>query len=177
MAVIGVVGAVIALIGVAASTYAAYEQAETQQKYAKYNAKVAENQAAGERMRAGVAADQQRELHRRVIANQRAQYGTSGVDVASGSPLLVIADSARQAELDAQIILAGGEGRAIGFQSQAALDRFQGRAAMTAGYVNAGSTLLSGTAGVASNYGRLYTVPQNNAANASQANSSQIMLP
>lgn len=159
MAVIGVVGAVIALIGVAASTYAAYEQAETQEKYAKYNAKVAENQAAGERMRAGVAAEQQRELHRRVIANQRAQYGTSGVDVASGSPLLVIADSARQAELDAQIILAGGEGRAIGFQSQANLDRFQGRAAMKAGYVNAGSTLLSGAAGIGAQYARSSTTP------------------
>ena len=139
----------IALIGVAVSTYAAYEQAQTQEKFQKYNAKVAENQAAGERMRARVAADQQREAHRRLIANQRATYGVSGVDVASGSPLLVIADSAKQAELDAQIILAGGEARGIGFETQAGLSRFQGRQAATAGYVNAGSTLLSGVASTA----------------------------
>jgi hypothetical protein len=174
MAVIA--GAVIALIGIAAGTYAQYEQAQTQEKYAKYNAKVAENQAAGERMRAGVAADQQRELHRRVIANQRAQYGASGVDVASGSPLLVIADSARQAELDAQIILSGGEARASGFQSQAALDRFQGRAASQAGYVNAGSTLLSGTSNTYFQY-RQYTGTSQNAANASQGNSASIQVP
>ena len=142
---VAAVGAVIALIGIAVSTYAQYEQGQTTEKFAKYNAKVAENQAAGERMRAAVAAGQQREAHRRVIANQRAQYGASGVDVASGSPLLVIADSAKQAELDAQIILSGGEARAGGFQAQAALDRFQGRAASTAGYFNAGSTLLSGS--------------------------------
>lgn len=154
MATIAIVGAVIALIGVAASTYAAYEQAQTQEKFQKYNAKVAENQAAGERMRAGVAADQQREAHRRLIANQRAQYGVSGVDVASGSPLLVIADSAKQAELDAQIILAGGEARGIGFDTQAQLSRFMGRQQSQAGYVNAGSTLLAGTAGVGA---RLYS--------------------
>ena len=139
--------AVIALIGVAIQTYAAYEQAQTQEKFFKYNAKVAENQAMGERMRAKVAADQQRELHRRVIANQRALYGSTGVESASGSPLLVIADSAKQAELDALIIQAGGEARAIGFQAQAGLDRFQGRNAGAAGYANAGSTLLSGAAG------------------------------
>jgi hypothetical protein len=52
--------AVIALIGVAVQAYAAYEQAQTQEKFFKYNAKVAENQAAGERMRAQVAANQQR---------------------------------------------------------------------------------------------------------------------
>ena len=149
---VAIVGAVVALIGVAVSTYAAYEQAETQQKFAKYNAKVAENQAAGERMRAGVAANQQREAHRRLIANQRAQYGVSGVDVASGSPLLVIADSAKQAELDAQIILAGGEARGIGFEAQAGLSRFQGRQAAAAGYANAGSTLLSGTGSVLTRY-------------------------
>lgn len=151
---VAAVGAVIALIGIAVSTYAAYEQAETQQKFAKYNAKVAENQAAGERMRAQVAADQQREAHRRLIANQRATYGVSGVDVASGSPLLVIADSAKQAELDAQIILAGGEARGIGFETQAGLSRFQGRQAATAGYVNAGSTLLSGVASTGASYAR-----------------------
>ena len=151
MATIAIVSAVIALIGVAASTYAAYEQGETQQKFAKYNAKVAENQAAGERMRAEFTANQQREAHRRTIATQRAVYGTSGVEM-SGSPLLVIADSARQAELDAQIILAGGEARGIGFEAQAALSRFQGRQASTAGYVNAGSTLLSGASNAAFRY-------------------------
>jgi hypothetical protein len=146
--------AIIALIGVAIQTYAAYEQAQTQEKFFKYNAKVAENQAMGERMRAQVAANQQREQHRRVIASQRALYGSTGVEGSSGSPLLVIADSAQQAELDAQIIMAGGEGRAIGFQSQAALSRFQGRNAAASGYANAGSTLLSGAAGVAANYYR-----------------------
>src|SRR4026208_692800 len=118
--------AVIALIGVAIQTYAAYEQAQTQEKFFKYNAKVAENQAAGERMRAAVAANQQRELHRRVIANQRALYGSTGVESASGSPLLVIADSAKQAELDAQIIQAGGEGRGAGLRARGGGERRPG---------------------------------------------------
>lgn len=146
MAAIAIAGLVVTVVAAAASAYVQYEQAEQQSKVAKYNAKVAENRAIEERQRAAFAAEQQREANRRVLARQRAAYGAADVEVNAGSPLLVMADSARQAELDAQIILSGGAARASGFTAQSNLDRFQAQNLKTAGYYGAGTTLLSGGA-------------------------------
>ena len=116
-----------------------------QQKAAKYNAKVAENQATAARNAAAIREQQHREQVRRLAAGQRAGYGGAGV-TGEGSPLLVMADTLEQAELDAQRIRYGGEVSATGLQSQARLQRFQGDQYARAGALGAGTTLLSGAA-------------------------------
>ena len=138
--------AAVTLVVAAVSAYLQYEQAEQQAQVQKYNAKVGENRAIEERQRAAFAAEQQREENRRVLGRQRALYGQAGVDVNAGSPLLVMADTARQAELDAQIILSGGQSRASAAEAQARLSRYGAGAAQRAGYIGAGTTLLSGAA-------------------------------
>ena len=70
--------------------------------------------------------------------------GASGVDPATGSPLLVSEDIAGEVELQAQRIRAGGEVRATRLEQQAQLSRLQGRQAQTGGFLRAGSLLLSG---------------------------------
>jgi hypothetical protein len=150
MAIASIVATVLVAAISAALTYeSARSQAQTTEKVAKYNAEVATNQAISERNRAEFAAEQQRQQTRRVLARQRALYGTAGVEENFGSPLMVQADSAMQGELDAQIIRSGGQARASSLEAQAGLDTFRARAARgieTAGAIQAGTTLLSGAA-------------------------------
>lgn len=141
-----VAGVIVAAIGVAVSTTAAIQAAEQQQQVAKFNAKVAKNQALAARQAAEANANQRRETLKRVLAQQRAAIGGSGVSDTTGSPLLVQIESARQAELDALRIAHGGEQRGLGFESEAAYARYAGRQAATAGYIGAGTSLLQGTA-------------------------------
>lgn len=150
-----------AIIGIAASVavagvsaYAQYQQGQAQSQALKYNAKVADNQAIAAQQQAQYIADQQRDQTRRVLARQRALYGTAGVDVGVGSPLMVLADSAREGELNAQATLASGTARAQGFQAQAQLDRYMAGQAQTAGNIGAGVSLLSGLGSAGAQYYR-----------------------
>lgn len=149
---VGLITIAATVISTAVGVYSAYQQGQAQQKAAKYNAKVAENQAIAARNAAAVREQQHREQVRRLHATQRAVSGASGV-TEEGSPLLVMADTLEQAELDAQRIRYGGEVSAAGFESQARLSRFQGQQAAQAGLIGAGSTLLSGAASAARVYG------------------------
>lgn len=149
---VGLITIAATVISTAVGVYSAYSQGQAQQKAAKYNAKVAQNQAEMARNAAAVREQQHRENVRRLSATQRANAGMSGVTT-EGSPLLVMADTLEQAELDAQRIRYGGEVSATGFESQARLSRFQGDQASRAGMIGAGSTLLSGAASAARVYG------------------------
>jgi ABC-type Na+ efflux pump permease subunit len=164
MAVTSIVAAVVVAAISAVLTYeSAKAQAKTTEKIAEFNAEVATNEATSEQTRAKFAADQQRAATRRVLARQRALYGTAGVEENYGSPLMVQADSAMQGELDAQIIRAGGQARASSLQSRAAIETFRGENAANierAGAVGAGTTLLSGAASGYRTYS-LYQSPQN----------------
>ncbi len=75
-----------------------------------------------------------RELYARQIATQRADYGASGVDQSEGSAL----DLAR--------VRYQGEIRSTSYQSEADVERFEGRLARrsaAAGYVQSGARLLN----------------------------------
>lgn len=137
--------AIVAVVAAGVSAYAAYEQGQTAEATAKYNAKIAEQQAQSSQQIAHAQAQQQREQSRRLMAANRAGIGASGIsDV--GSPLLLQADNATQAELNAQMTEYGGTLRAQGFRSEIPLLKYQGRRAAEAGMLGAGSTLLSGVA-------------------------------
>jgi len=142
---VALIGLALTVVSTAVGVYSAYSQGQAQQKAAKYNAKVAENQATAARNAAAVREQQHRERIRQLAGTQRANSGASGIAL-EGSPLLVMADTLEQAELDAQRIRYGGEVSATGFESQARLQRFQGAQAAQAGMIGAGSTLLSGAA-------------------------------
>ncbi|HXG17186.1 MAG TPA: hypothetical protein VNK50_13120 [Calidithermus sp.] len=147
-------GAEIAVVALAATAtaltaYGVYQQGQAQAAAMRYNARLAEQQALASRQAAAFEAERARERSRRLLARARAIYGTTGVEVNEGSPLLVLADSARQAELEAQTIQYGGELRARQAQGQANLESFQARLASRAGTIGAGATLLSGAARIA----------------------------
>lgn len=148
---VGIITIAATVISTAIGVYSAYQQGQAQQKAAKDNAKAAENQATATRNAAMVREQQHRERIRHLAGTQRAVAGASGLEEA-GSPLLVMADTLEQAELDAQRIRYGGEVSATGFEAQSRLSRFQGDQASRAGMIGAGSTLLSGAASAARVY-------------------------
>lgn len=142
-----------AVLGTATSAYAAYSQGQAQQQAAKFNAKVSENNAEIARQTAEAQARQKADQYRRILGANRAAAGAAGVEGDQGSPLLVMADNAAQAELDEQFTRYRGMIQQTGFQSEANLNRYQAGYARQAGLFGAGSTLLSGAGNIA---GRLY---------------------
>lgn len=139
-----IAGIVVAAIGVAVSAAAAVNAAQQQEAAAKFNKKIAENAATAASQAAQANAASRREQIRRVLAQQRADIGGSGVQDTAGSPLLVQIDSAKQGELDALKIEHGGTQQALAFETQGAYARYAGNQAATASYVQAGTSLLQG---------------------------------
>ena len=145
------VAAAAAVVGAAVAAYGTYESGQQASKAAKYNAKVADQQAELA-TRAGAQAEaDSRERSRRLMATQRAALGTSGVTT-EGTPLLTLLDTAQQAEMDALRARYSGEVRSQGFASEAVLLRSRAGQARTAGAIGAGATLLTGAGNVGNDY-------------------------
>lgn len=143
-----------AVAGTAVSAYSSYASGQQASKAAAYNAQTADLQAQQARDAAKIDAENQQEAARRVQGQTRARIAASGVEQSEGSPLLTIMDNARQAEIEKQRILYGGELRATGLQNQATLSRYQGGQAATAGFYGAGINLLSGISSAGLQYYR-----------------------
>ncbi|KAK6697409.1 hypothetical protein SNK04_013981, partial [Fusarium graminearum] len=90
-----------------------------------------------------------------IRSNAIAELAASGVDVNSDTALRIDQQIVRDSEEDAFLALAGGTDRANRLDAEAQGYRNTGKQARTAGYVNAGSSLLRG----ASNSGRGWKQP------------------
>jgi len=126
---------------------------------ANRNAQIAEQNAEAAKLAGAAKEEQSRDEVRRVLARQRALVGASGITT-EGSPLLVMMETARQGELDAlrirytsEVEARQGLFQAQQYQSEATLQRYQGKQAQKAGYLSAGGTLLTGIGSAASYYG------------------------
>lgn len=128
-----------AVLAGAGAIYGGYKQKQA----LEYNAKLAEQSAEQAKVKAAYDEAAHRENVAKFISSQRAEYGKSGVEM-SGSPLLVIKDTIAKSELDALAIRYGGEIEARQLRSKGAGLRAEGQTARTAGYLGAGSSLLTG---------------------------------
>lgn len=142
-----------AIVGAAGSLYSGFAGAQA----ANANARIEEQNAqyrAQDRITAirsaEIAADDKRRENRRQYAALRASYGSSGLELA-GSPLDVLTDTSMEMALDEQRIDYEGQvqGRdaAIGVnasKNSAAMYRSQASTSITSGFLNAGSSLMSG---------------------------------
>jgi len=131
-----IASAAIAAVGAIQQGRAAKAAGEFNANIARQNATLSREEAARQ---AGV---QDRENYLRLGAIRAAQ-GKSGAAAGEGSVLDVIGDAAAQGEKQRQHILYVGELKARGYNNTASLDEFSGKQAETAGYLKAGSTLLS----------------------------------
>ena len=141
---VSVAVAVVGLIGAGVSAYGSYAAGENAEEAADYNAKRQERAAADALQRGSVDAAQIKERTRKLIATQIANSGASGFDTSTGTPLDLSVEAKGYGELDALTTINNAQRVGAGGKAQAELDRFQGRAASSAGTIGAAGTLISG---------------------------------
>lgn len=166
-------------IGVTALTSAASAifQGQAAEAEAEYNAKSQELEAENEMAEQREAAKRQRAEHKAILARQLAIRAGQGVDVASGSSLLVQAETAARLELEVQEQARVSSNRVRALQSGAQASRIQGKNAKRASYFQAGASLIQGGFGIAANVTRatqLKTPSFNAGAKASITNASAL---
>jgi hypothetical protein len=141
-------GAEIALAASAAlSAAGAVAQGNAAKSAANFNAAVARQNADIARTNAEADSEKQERQGRLLAGRQRAAAGASGT-TPEGSPLEVMADSALESELDALTTRYRGELQARSYGQDATLQGMRGDAAQTAGYIGAGTALLTGAKGL-----------------------------
>ena len=109
----------------AIAAYSAYNQNQNEQDLLKYNQKVATANARAADDAAAANAEVQRERAAKFLSTQRAAVGATGATLDSGSALSLMADSAYNAEMDAQRLLYEGHYKAWQYDTQAAGFRWQ----------------------------------------------------
>lgn len=134
----------LAIAGVAMAAVGAIRSANAKASAADYNSAIASQNAmvASEQGEAAAQA-QSRDAERR-IGQGVAAYGASGVDVGSGSPTDVLADSARSAMLDNLTIKYNASLRAAGYKDQSLLENANSQEATTSGYLAAAGAVVGG---------------------------------
>jgi hypothetical protein len=125
-------------------------QAQAQKKAANYNAAVQEQQAQVEQQKGAARATEISQRTRQKMAGVRAASIESGLEL-SGSVGDVLDTVNQQGALDSMTALWDSSTRAQGLRNSAELERAKGKSAVTAGYLGAGSSLLTG-------FSKLYTV-------------------
>lgn len=147
------IGAFGSYIGMAVSAISVISSAQQQKKASEYNSAMATQQAAAANQVAAANAERQQRTARAQIGGMEAQYAASGISM-EGSPIEILEQSAREAELDRMNIIYGGQAQAAGYQRTAALESAKASNAMASGYLKAGSSILGGLSSSSTSYGR-----------------------
>lgn len=129
----------------------AHAEAKSQAAMSQYNARIMEREAEAIRQKAAFDQKRQAKEAERIKSRMRTKMAGSGVMQGVGTELLLEEEQAAELELDNLLIGYGAEVEARRAESQAKMDmaqgriyRQRGRAARTAGYMGAGTSLLTG---------------------------------
>lgn len=144
------------IVGAAVSVYSAVRTGQQQRAAAKYNQAVAQQNAKAAQEQGAEAALQSQRQTAQKIGAMEANYGASGVDASTGSPLDVLTDSVRQGTLDQLTLKYDASLRGAGYTNTATLDGMEASNATTSGYLNAAGAALGGTAQAAGTYNKYY---------------------
>lgn len=137
-------------VGTGVVAYNQYQQGKAARALGNYNAQVSE-QAALDAARDGrAAANAQRAKNEAIKARQRALFAKAGVNLSSGSPLMLQVAQAGELELAALETEQQAESNAAKLRTQAVLDRMGANSAYRAGLIGASGTILQGV-GTATN--------------------------
>ncbi len=142
------VGAILtktAIIGGTALNVAGTLQAGQEQKrVAGIEATLGEAQAAQEEARTADEELRRRRAAVKLAGTQRARFAAQGIDISTGTPLLVVAETLLNTQEDVEAIRETGRARAKTFRSRAQTFRDFGRTAVRTSRIQAGSSLLTG---------------------------------
>ena len=143
-AAIGVAGSLASLAGTGVAAFSSIEQGQYAEKAAEYNAEMANQQAQEASTQSKYRAFDLSQQRRQMIGRQIAGYGGAGVNPNSGSPLDVMANTAAEYENDIYMAGLSADQATSAGTDQATLDQMSGRQAAMAGWMGAGSSMLSG---------------------------------
>jgi hypothetical protein len=115
-------------------------------KIADRNAELADFAAVDAEKRGATEAGLARMKTSKVVGQQAAAIGSSGVDIASGTPQAVMDETRAIGELDAQTVRNNAAREAWGYRSQGQDFRDQGKLDQQTSTFGAASTLLGGAA-------------------------------
>ena len=124
--------------------YGQYMGAQAEGEALRFNATVADMNANAVREKASYEAQMIRKQGAKIISQQRAGYASAGFATTSGTPLAVIASTARKSEMDALLRKYGGDVEAAGLNNQAALLRTKASSVESAGKTAMFGTILTG---------------------------------
>jgi hypothetical protein len=151
MAVVGpILTAVGAVVSAAGSIMAGNAQAAQQ----KFQAQQLDMKAKEERAGATRQAADQAKQQDLIISRQRALAAASGGSATDPTILDLMGDTAAQGYVQQQTTLGMGENQARGYEDAAASARASAKSARMAGYIGAGSSLLSGLGSAFDNYAK-----------------------
>ena len=146
----------IAAVGAVSSMQQGQQAAEQADIAGRQNQQILQGQAVQAQNIAEVNAEQQQKADARLMAAQRARFGAAGVDFTTGSALNVLTQTAKEAELDRQRILAGGTVEAARLRNEANVARYQGDATREYSQSQGQAGFLSGLGQTANLYSRSY---------------------
>jgi len=158
--------AVTQLVGTGIRMYGQLSAANAASNQADFNAQVAANNAAIANENADAALDKgeadkrdQRRETRQRIGLQKAQLAAAGFGVSGGSSIDILGDTAALGELDVLRIGVDADNRATNFRNQssnfsesASFGRKSSSNRKKAGFINAGSTLITGASRAGSSF-------------------------
>lgn len=133
---------VLAIAGAGLAAGGALFKGQATKQASDYNAAVDNQRAVEERDQAQASTQDYIRKGTDTLEAGRAARGATGV-TSEGSPLMVDENTVRQVALGAARTLQGGELRASRLQDDATLQRMKGENAVTASYLDAGSSLLT----------------------------------
>lgn len=108
-------------------------------KAGSYNAAVAKQEAQTTKVLTDIAIARHKRFAAKLKSSQIASYGASGV-VLEGSPILVMADSAAEAQIDEALIRYSGTAREHALYREAKIQKQAGRAAWYGALISAGQS-------------------------------------
>lgn len=160
------IGTAASVIGAGVGAYGAIRSGEASSAAAKANAQIQNNNANVATQNANFAAAEgetnaaMKEMQTRAAVGQElTEQAANGVDVNSGSAVDTRTSTQQLGQLDAATIRSNAARQAYGYQtqsqnatSQAGLDTAEAGNDITAGDINAGSTILGGVGSASSKY-------------------------
>lgn len=139
------------LIGAGISAYSQYSQGKAQKKMANYNAAMSEREAQMEAQVTGENAVRQRQMNQRQLSSMRSKMAASGVSMTGGSTLDVFGAAVSDYETQVLDMFREGEMKQQQLYNQAAMSRYQGKQAYSAGKIGAVGSLIGGGSRLMSN--------------------------
>ena len=140
------------ILSMALQTFSAISEAKAQRQTHNLQAQSIDRERQREEQIGKLKASQEREKNKRMLATQANLMSGRGGDVGTASNLLLVGDTAEQAELNARLIEQGYEHKVVQMGDEIRLAGMRGENAYRSGLMKAGTALLKGSMKIADQY-------------------------